>query len=83
MRSSLAGEKARALAIFLIRWGANFKGNLQIRGAPSDRTSAFRYLEEAYHQRVFRIIELTLPMFDSLRSDPRWGDLVRRIGLPQ
>jgi len=48
-----------------------------------DRTSGFQWLEEAYQQRVFRIIELTMPMFDSLRSDPRWQDLVRRIGLPQ
>jgi TolB-like protein/Flp pilus assembly protein TadD len=47
-----------------------------------DLTSTFHWLEEAYQQRVFRIIELTMPMFDSLRSDPRWQDLVRRIGLP-
>jgi tetratricopeptide (TPR) repeat protein len=47
-----------------------------------DLTSAFKRLEEAYQQRVFRIIELTLPMFDNLRSDWRWQDLVRRIGLP-
>jgi hypothetical protein len=47
-----------------------------------DLTSTFQLLEQAYQQRVFRIIELTFPMFDNLRSDPRWQDLVRRIGLP-
>jgi TolB-like protein/Tfp pilus assembly protein PilF len=47
-----------------------------------DLTSTFERLEEAYQQRVFRIIELTLPMFDALRSDTRWQDLVRRVGLP-
>src|SRR5204862_6644700 len=47
-----------------------------------DMTSTFQRLEEAYQQRVFRIIELTFPMFDNLRSDARWQDLVRRIGLP-
>ena len=49
----------------------------------SDRDSAFQLLEEAYQQRVFRIIELTMPMFDGLRSDSRWQDLVHRIGLLQ
>ena len=48
-----------------------------------DPDATFQWLEEAYQQRVFRIIELTLPMFDDLRSDARWQDLVRRIGLPQ
>jgi TolB-like protein/Tfp pilus assembly protein PilF len=47
-----------------------------------DLTSGFAQLEEAYQQRVFRIIELTMPMFDNLHSDPRWSDLVQRIGLP-
>jgi hypothetical protein len=31
---------------------------------------------------VWRIIELTLPIFDPLHADPRWQDLVQRIGLP-
>jgi tetratricopeptide (TPR) repeat protein len=47
-----------------------------------DLTSAFEHLEEAYRQRVFRLIELTMPMFDNLRPDPRWKNLVQRIGLP-
>ena len=47
-----------------------------------DLTSAFEQLEEAYRQRIFRLEELTWPMFDSLRPDLRWEGLVRRIGLP-
>ena len=47
-----------------------------------DQDSAFEWFEQAYQQRVFRIIELTFPMFDNLRSDTRWQDLVRRVGLP-
>jgi TolB-like protein/Tfp pilus assembly protein PilF len=46
-----------------------------------DLAATFRQLEEAYQGRVFRIIELTLPMFDNLRSDRRWKSLVSRIGL--
>jgi hypothetical protein len=53
-----------------------------VYAALGDLTSTFQRLEEAYQQRVFRIIELTFPMFDNLRSDSRWQDLVRRIGLP-
>ena len=53
-----------------------------VRAGLGDLSGAFQRLEEAYQQRVFRIIELTLPMFDNLRSDTRWQDLVRRIGLP-
>jgi TolB-like protein/Tfp pilus assembly protein PilF len=47
-----------------------------------DRTSAFRFLLEAHSQRVFRLIELTMPMFDDLRGDARWETLVGRMGLP-
>jgi TolB-like protein/Flp pilus assembly protein TadD len=47
------------------------------------RTEAFQFLSDAYEQRVFRIIELTMPMFDGLRSDSRWQELVRKVGLPQ
>ena len=47
-----------------------------------DRLSAFQWLfDRAYEERVFRIIEPTLPMFDDLRSDPRWQVLAGRIGL--
>jgi TolB-like protein/DNA-binding winged helix-turn-helix (wHTH) protein/Tfp pilus assembly protein PilF len=46
-----------------------------------DRNSAFQWLEKAYQQRVMRIQELPDPIFDSLRSDARFGDLIRRIGL--
>jgi hypothetical protein len=53
------------------------------RDVLADQNSAFQSFEEAYQQHVFRIIELTMPMYDSLRSDSRWQNLVRRIGLPQ
>jgi len=43
--------------------------------------STFEWLERAYSERVFRLIELTLPMFDGLRSSPQWHDLMRRVGL--
>jgi TolB-like protein/Tfp pilus assembly protein PilF len=48
-----------------------------------DRDSAFEWLEKAYQERAARIQEVSEPLFDSLRSDPRFPGLMRRIGLPQ
>jgi len=47
-----------------------------------DRHSAFEWLEKACQERAMRIQELPDPIFDALRSDPRFADLMRRIGLP-
>ena len=52
--------------------------------ALGDKDKAFSELEKAYqsHDRwIFRIkID---PFMDPLRDDPRFADLVKRIGLPQ
>ena len=48
-----------------------------------DRNSAFQWLEKAYQERTMRIQQLPEPVFDTLRPDPRFGDLMRRIGLAQ
>jgi TolB-like protein/Flp pilus assembly protein TadD len=49
-----------------------------------ERYEAFRWLEKAYHERNGELAELKVaPEWDNLRSDPRFQDLVRRIGLPQ
>jgi serine/threonine-protein kinase len=49
-----------------------------------DKDQAFQWLEKSYQDHEARITRLKVdPDFDSLRSDPRYADLVRRIGLPQ
>lgn len=49
-----------------------------------DKDQAFAYLEKAYEIRSSSMVKLNVdPMLDSLRSDPRFADLVRRVGLPQ
>jgi serine/threonine-protein kinase len=49
-----------------------------------DKDQAFAWLEKGYQQRDFWLTFLKGdPTFDSLRSDLRFQDLVRRIGFPQ
>lgn len=44
---------------------------------------AFQWLEEAYQERTSRLSgELWDKPFDALRTDPRFQDLIRRIGQP-
>jgi TolB-like protein/DNA-binding winged helix-turn-helix (wHTH) protein/Tfp pilus assembly protein PilF len=49
-----------------------------------DKDQAFVWLEKAYQERSNYIAWLKVnPIVDSLRSDPRFNDLLRRVGLPQ
>jgi len=48
-----------------------------------DKEQAFAWLERAYEERADRIVWLNSdPLLEPLRSDPRFHDLVRRVGLP-
>ena len=47
-----------------------------------DKEQAFAWLEKAYRERRDRVFLLNVdPLLDPLRSDPRFQDLVRRVGL--
>ncbi len=49
-----------------------------------ERDKAFEWLEKAYAQHADGLVRLREELgFDNLRSDPRYADLLRRIGLPQ
>ena len=49
-----------------------------------DRDEAFQYLEKSYADEDNELlIAVRYPALDSLRSDPRFVDLMRRLGLPQ
>ena len=49
-----------------------------------DKEQAFASLEKAYADRSMVLTLLKVdPELDSLHSDPRFKDLVRRVGLPQ
>jgi serine/threonine-protein kinase len=48
-----------------------------------DAERAFEWLEKAYEERAGFLIHLKVePNFASLRNDPRFHDLVRRVGIP-
>lgn len=52
--------------------------------ALGDRDQSFLWLEKSYTDRDPRLLYLGVePHFDSLRSDPRFQDLLRRLNLPQ
>jgi eukaryotic-like serine/threonine-protein kinase len=49
-----------------------------------DKERAFEWLEKAYQDHSPWLMWLKVdPRFDRLRSDPRYADLLRRMGLPQ
>jgi eukaryotic-like serine/threonine-protein kinase len=49
-----------------------------------DEDQAFRWLNAAYQERDWLLLGLKTDFaFDSIRSDPRFAELVRKVGLPQ
>jgi len=49
-----------------------------------EKDQAFQWLEKAYQDRADDLRQLKVdPLLDNLRPDPRFADLVRRVGLPQ
>ncbi len=53
-----------------------------IYAALGEKEQAFAFLARAYAERSRRLVFLKVnPVWDSLRSDPRFVDLVRRVGL--
>jgi serine/threonine protein kinase/TolB-like protein/Tfp pilus assembly protein PilF len=48
-----------------------------------DQDQTFHWLQRAYDQRDARLVHLRDPDWDSLRSDPRFQDLLRRMNFPE
>ena len=52
--------------------------------ALGDREQTFVWLDRAFEEKSNLLQYLKVhPFFDPIRSDPRFIDLVRRVGLPQ
>jgi serine/threonine protein kinase/tetratricopeptide (TPR) repeat protein len=62
-------------------WGPYLAGVYAVTG---NKEKAFENLEKAYAvHNAELILEIRYPIFDSLRSDPRYADLMRRLNLPE
>jgi hypothetical protein len=49
----------------------------------NEKDQALEWLQKAYQDRSGGLLQLKAdPIFDPLRSDPRFNDLIARIGLP-
>jgi TolB-like protein/tetratricopeptide (TPR) repeat protein len=48
-----------------------------------EKDKAFFWLERSYEEHLIPFYIKVQPAFDNLRSDPRYADLLRRMGLPQ
>jgi tetratricopeptide (TPR) repeat protein len=54
-----------------------------VYSAMGDKDKAFQWLEKAYENRDWSLLQLKVSrQWDPLRSDPRFQNLVRRVGLP-
>ena len=48
-----------------------------------DKDQAFGWLKKAYEERFYRLAYVRVEaLWDPLRSDPRFADLLRRVGIP-
>ena len=49
-----------------------------------DKDQAFRWLNTAYQEHDWLLVDLKTDfLLDPIRSDPRFAELVRKVGLPQ
>jgi hypothetical protein len=52
-------------------------------GGCNEIDEAFEWLEKAYQERSPLLTHLTYAPFDSVRSDPRFEDILRRMNLTE
>jgi len=55
----------------------------KIYAALNEREQAFMWLERGLNVGAITAFYKEDPIWDSLRSDPRFGDLLKRMGIPR
>ncbi len=81
---ALAGERAPALAALerARGLGAPLKELALVYGALGNLDEAFAYLDRAYAEEPGSLGNINSdPTADPLRKDPRWGELLKKLGL--
>jgi DNA-binding SARP family transcriptional activator/Flp pilus assembly protein TadD len=83
-----AGERGAALETLRELNGLSERGYVPpyhlaiVHAGLGERDQAFRWLERAFEKHAIDLFTLKVePMFDGLRPDPRFTDLLRRVGL--
>ena len=87
---ALAGKRAEAeklLAELRERSGSEYVSSYliaEIYVALGEKEAAFKLLDKAYDERSIDLVLAKVdPRLDPLRDDPRFADLIKRVGLPQ
>jgi serine/threonine protein kinase len=85
---AVLGRKSEALAVVAELKQLSAQGYVPatsialVYAGLGDKDQAFAWLEKAHEEHSFQLQNLTVePRWDSLRSDPRFASLVRRVGL--
>ena len=56
----------------------------ELYAAMGNTDMAMHYLEQGYREHTIELVRLQVnPAYDDMRTDPRFKDLVHRIGLPE
>ena len=87
---AVAGEKKEALRVIRELQDTSGKryvspyGVAQIYAALNDKEQTYKWLDTAYRDRAVWMSYLAVdPLFDSIRSEERFQDLLQRVGLPR
>lgn len=84
---AVSGEKKKAVAVIaeLKKTSSSLTPYLiaEVYAGLGDRDQAFAWLDKAYEDRFPFLCDFRItPQFDSLRDDPRYTALVRKMNLP-
>jgi len=85
---ALAGERRKALGTLEELKALSKEGYVSpvdfaiVYSGLNNTDSTFEWLEVAYRARATRLQELPSMYFDNVRSDPRYSDLMKRMGIP-